>query len=267
MKLSSMTISKRLMLSFMALTALVILGGGITWWTVAAMQGNLQKYNREVSRKNETLQVQACIIEIYSDMADTLSDPSPEARQQSLENIKNNREEYNKLLDNLLSTAQTAEGKRLMEAIRTATTEAKDANNQVLKLLADGRLSEAAIQYHSVTQKYQKGVEDAVKACVDFRDERIKAVQNDSAMLAVRVRWISGIAILLAVALSVFLAWSASSFITREHARLRNQAESLNDQIIQGRLRTQGDVSAVHFRVQPVDRRDQPDHRRIRHSA
>ncbi|NEZ46550.1 methyl-accepting chemotaxis protein [Clostridium niameyense] len=206
-----MEISKKLVISFIIMAALMISIGGIgvkNMRKISKSSDNLYNDNVAgicaINRLDKNLEIIYSNTELMMYIKDT-------NRIQELANInKTLSEKDDKEIKNYKAAITKDEDRRLMNEMEEKLKACKIANKEYMQLVLDGKLSEAEAKFSEVT-KLRHGMNNVIKKLVELNDNWAKqAIQSSKATFKSSLKLITVI-----IALSIIALVMCATLITK----------------------------------------------------
>jgi len=156
---------------------------------------------------------------------------SDEARR-SIAEIEKLRTDYRAKMDQLNASARTEAGKQKIAAIGQAVAAARETNNRVIELAGAGKNAEAQALLKARGQLANEGIDQAVEAFLQWREQRLNETNQLAVALCGRVSAIIIGVALVVIALAVFFG----ILVTRSISRPMSQCVELLDYVAKGDL-------------------------------
>ena len=201
--LTNLRLAKRLAVSFGSLTVLALVIAVVAWWGVAEINTGLKGSAAEAGRMLLAKQVMQDAQDIYLHMWQIAGSKEVTKKQANKDQLGKVRESYLKTMTSLKDAAKSDEETRLLTAVETALSAARDANTRAEQLSFAGKESEATALLAGDGAENREKIESAVQAFVDWRQERLKDTQDAAAKTVTRVEAALGAAILTVLVLAL----------------------------------------------------------------
>ncbi len=184
-------------------------------WGLASVKTSLEHSHKESGNALAASHLNLQVEGIYLNMANTLLSRDQSQKQKYKEIIEQYRGRYKQDMEQMEAAAATQEDKQLLNNIKSALADARDANNRMLELSYAGKDAEAIEIYSGQSSQFKTAIDRSVQEFVEWQHKQV-AIANSEAnriMSLTRVVLWSGAAI--AVALAVILAFVITRALTQ----------------------------------------------------
>jgi methyl-accepting chemotaxis protein len=211
---------------------MMAMGAVFAWRSMATIEGLMTAAIEQAERMREAQEAHADTDRIYFNLAAlVMRDDAAGKRGHQLE-IDRARQSYQARLAGLKASAQTDEGRRLIDDIERAIAEARDSNTRAQALSMEGKNAEARVLFSEDGTENRARTDAAFVRFIEFRQSRIAQVRAAAAAGVSRTRW----ALFLGTSACVVAAILLAALIARSVARPIGRGVGELNQIAKGDL-------------------------------
>ncbi len=186
---SNMKIGKRLGIAFglsAALTLVISLAAG---WGTSAMNTSAAKVASTLEQQSRAEAVRADANKATTLVLGLANQTTPEAKLTYKEALTQVRAKYQKQLEEIRSTEDGAEDKRLLDDINTEISEWRKVNNQVIDLAMQGKNKAGTDLWSRDGKLHQDSVQAAVQKYIDLQVSQVAEASAEYDRVRSRVYW------------------------------------------------------------------------------
>ena len=207
MNLNNFKIGNRLTLGFGIVIALLLLLSANSWRQMTALDDGLDTAVAQANKMSMTKEIDSLTNTINLEIWSLVTANDPAAKQSHKAAIAKEREEFQRILGELKSSAKHQQDKDLLAALETAIASVEGLNQRVIDLAfqGDGQDAKALelFQVEGAKAMFEK-IDPAIEALISYRQTRIQGVVNDANIAYRQACWTLIIGGVVALALVIF---------------------------------------------------------------
>jgi methyl-accepting chemotaxis protein len=210
--LNNLKIGKRLALAFGLMAAMMIVGTGLALYGVKTINATLEENLRKSQTMDLSYAVRGDLDELYLNLWSGMALPDADQRNLHGAMIQTNRASYLKAIQELKANASQPEEKRAIENVEATVAAAREVNNRVLDLAAQGQGAEAMKLMGKEGDSHRESIKASLDQMISLQEGELKTTDEATGVHSVTLALEGGLAfgLLLAAAFAVLITRSIS---------------------------------------------------------
>jgi methyl-accepting chemotaxis protein len=230
MKLSNVKIGKKLALILAAGVIQLICVGGLSLWSIHAIDNAVVRVQRESLKQVATQQIMNDVARLFVGVGNIVISAKQDSQRQTA--VLALRKEYRGIIFDLTTQAETDNERDLMRQLDRATQPWRDADDHVMKLSLAGKRAEASLFYQKDALPCFDGVVRVVRDILQWHKTRVEEINRSRDRLISRM----SLAILLVGLLVLACTAAFTTLIARSIAKPLEEAVQHLEQVAGGDL-------------------------------
>lgn len=235
--MNNLTVSKRLIFAFSVMLAIILSLAASTLYFLSENKREIDiivnEDNLKVSHSNK---MQGALNVVARSVRNYIIYNDDEMRKKMVDRIANARKDYDENFTKLEALADAEKEKQLISELKSRRDEARPLFNSVITQVNEGKAEEAVTTLRDKVQGPQDKWFDKIQNMTEFQEQQTRAaveILNQHYTNAVKLLIIS---VLLAIVISVVLAWAITRSIVRQLGGEPRYAMEITEKIAAGNL-------------------------------
>ena len=235
--MNNLTVSKRLIFAFSVMLAIIVSLAIGSWYLLDMNKREIDVIVNEDSLKiSHSNKMQGALNLVARSVRNYIIYNDDEMRKKMVDRIANARKDYDESFTKLEALADTEKEKQLISELKSRRDEARPLFNSVITQVNEGKAEEAIATLRQKVQGPQDKWFDTMQSMIEFQQEQSRAaVENLNQHHANAIKLLV-ISVLLAIAISVALAWAITRSIVRQLGGEPRYAMEITEKIAAGNL-------------------------------